>query len=97
MRGLLPVEINAALRQSGVAGDVETVCRDLDFLEEVWETEVHLDAKKHQARLLAELREARRAAWAAGRFDLVLKALAQEAELLEKEKPPAMVEMLKLG
>lgn len=96
LRGLSPIEIRAALQQGGIPGDLETVCADIAFLEAIWATEVKLEQEKRQARLLAELREARRAAWAAGRFDLVLKAIEQEANLLNDPLPPPP-EMLHLG
>ena len=96
LRGLTPLEILAALKQGGIACNLETVCADIAFLEAVWATEVHVQEEQRKARLLAELREARRAAWAAGKFDLVLKGLAQEAELLEKSAPAPAAKPLKL-
>ena len=96
LRGLTPLEILAALKQGGIACNLETVCADIAFLEAVWATEAQGETEKRQARLLAELREARRAAWAAGKFDLVLKGLAQEAELLEKSSPAQAMRPLKL-
>jgi len=95
LRGLTPLEIRAALQQGGIPGDLETVCADIVFLEAVWATDVKVEQEKRKARLLAELREARRAAWAAGKFDLVLKAIEQEAKSIEA-LPPSPVEMLKL-
>ncbi len=96
LRGLTPLEIRAALQQGNMAADLETVCADIAFLETVWATDVQLTQEKHKARLLAELREARRAAWAAGKFELVLKGLAQEAELLEKSSTAPAAQPLKL-
>lgn len=95
LRGLMPLEIRAALQQGNIPGDLETVCADIAFLEAIWATEVQLEKEKRLARLLAELREARRAAWAAGRFDLVLKAIEQETKLLEGQAQK--VEMLRLS
>jgi len=97
LRGLTPLEILAALKQSGMVADLEAVCADIVFLEAVWATEVHVEAEKRKARLLAELREARRAAWAAGKFDLVLKGLAQEAELLDEDPSRPAMKPLRLG
>lgn len=87
LRGLTPLEIRAALQQGGLPCDLETVCQDLVHLQEIWETEVNVETERYRARLLAELREARRAAWAVGKFDLVLRGLAQEKELLDKSAP----------
>lgn len=95
LRGLTPIEIRAALQQAGMAGDLETVCADIAFLDAVWTTEVKVEKDKRLARLLAELREARRAAWAAGKFELVLKAIEQEAKLLQDQAESAP--MLHLG
>jgi len=95
LRGLLPVEIQGALRQNGVACELAQVCDDVAFLQRVWATEVALEKERHLARILAELREARRSAWAAGDFDLVMRGLEQEERLIEKMSGGA-VEMLKL-
>jgi hypothetical protein len=87
LRGLTPLEIQTALRQSGVVGedgrayDLETICEDLAFLRQVWTTEVRIQPTEHKARVLAELREARRAAWASGDVEQVFKGLKQESEL----------------
>lgn len=97
LRGLTPLEILAALKQGGIPVDLEGVCADIAFLEAVWATEVQLETEKRQARLLAELREARRAAWAAGKFDLVLKGIEQEAKLLNGDAPAPAVKPLRLG
>lgn len=96
LRGLLPMEIQAALRQGGIHCELEQVCDDIAYLMAVWAVEVSVKREQYKARLLAELREARRAAWAAGKFDLVLKALDQERELLD-DVSVATVEMLRLG
>ena len=95
LRGLSPLEIQVALAQGGAAWPLETICGDLAFLEQVWATEVRRGAQQ-PARVLAELREARRAAWAAGDLDLVLRALKQEAELLA-ETPQGEPELCRLG
>jgi hypothetical protein len=81
LRGLTPGEIQAALQTSALASDLETICADLTFLERVWTTEAQA-APRHKARVLAELREARRAAWAAGDLQKVLESLKDEADLL---------------
>ena len=95
MRGLTPIEIRAALQQANLCVDLETVCADIVFLNAVWATEVQVETEKRKARLLAELREARRAAWAAGKLELVLRAIEQEAKLLDGAGAPP-VGMLKL-
>ena len=96
LRGLTPLEILAALKQGGIACNLEIVCADIAFLEAVWATEVKVQEERRKARLLAELREARRAAWAAGKFDLVLKAIEQEEKLLKEAPSTPPVEMLRL-
>lgn len=95
LRGLTPLEIRTALQQNNIPSDLETVCADIAFLEAVWATDVKVGQEQRKARLLAELREARRAAWAAGKFELVLRAIEQEAKLLE-EPVSSPVGMLKL-
>jgi len=97
LRGLTPLEILAGLKQGGLGVDLETVCADIAFLEAVWATDVQVTQEKRKARLLAELREARRAAWAAGKFDLVLKGLEQEAKLLDEAAAIPAVKPLRLS
>ena len=94
LRGLQPIEILKAL-QGTLPCDLKLVCTDIAFLQQVWATEVALEEEQQHARILAELREARRAAWAAGKFDLVLKGLEQERKLLE-DTAEAAPEMLQL-
>jgi len=95
LRGLSPLEICTALQKGGISADLETVCADIAFLETVWATEVQMDHEQHQARILAELREVRRASWAAGERALVLKALEQEAKLLENAVPAVRLTRLR--
>jgi hypothetical protein len=81
LRGLSPAEIQSALQGGGIPCDLETVCEDIKFLERVWTMEAR-PTPRHKARVLAELREARRAAWAAGDLQKVLESIKFEAELL---------------
>lgn len=81
LRGLSQVEIQHALASNGLHCDLDTVCADIAFLETVWTTEIKV-GPRHKARVLAELREARRAAWAAQDINQVLNSLKIEAELL---------------
>lgn len=85
LRGISPIEIVTALNHHGVTADLETVCEDIQFLQDIWATEVQVKTE-HKARVLAELREARRAAWANGDIELVLKCLRQETDLLNLDK-----------
>jgi hypothetical protein len=50
----------------------------------VWTTDIQVGAR-HKARILAEIREARRVAWSQADMELVLKGLKQEAALLKVE------------
>jgi len=81
LRGLTPGEVALALAQAGVPATIDIVCRDIELLEQVWAMDVRGSAR-HKGRVLAEIREMRRAAWAAGDFEAVLKSLKQEADLL---------------
>lgn len=81
LRGLSPLEIRNALQGSGLLGDLETICEDIAFLQRVWTAEVQA-TPRHKARVLAEIRETRRAAWAAGDLQRVLESLKMEADLL---------------
>jgi len=88
LRGLSPREITVALPKNGVSDpqgqpySLEDVCYDIEFLEQLWSTEIKAK-KKHKVRIWAMLREAQRAAWAQGDLDGLLKALDDEAELLK--------------
>lgn len=94
LRGLAPLEIHAAVKKSGLPAELDVVCADIAFVEAVWRTEVQVTPTQHRARLLAELREARRAAWAASDLKAVLQSLKQEAEL---EIAPPEKAMLRLS
>ncbi len=87
LRGLSPVEIQQALQGGGIPCALEVICDDIAFLERVWTTEIRA-TPRHKARVLAELREARRAAWAAGDLQRVLESLKAESELLHLKSMP---------
>jgi hypothetical protein len=97
LRGATEREIVAALAQStvrnhetGEAWSLATISRDVQALEAEWRESAALAIEVHRARLLAELRELRRAAWAKNDLDLVLRGIKHEAELLGAAVPPTM-------
>lgn len=94
LRRLTEREIAAALEAEGLRNPATdepwthvTVHRDLVALAGQWRSEALADTAPIKAELWAELREVRRAAWAANDFATVLRALKQEAELLGLDAP----------
>lgn len=76
LRGLTPLEIRSALPKEWDV-DTDTICSDIQFLERVWTTDIQVGAR-HKARILAEIREARRVSWSQADMALVLQGLKQE-------------------
>ena len=88
LRGLTPGEIALALPkngvvdpQSGLPYGLDVVTDDLAYLESEWEQEARLPLGAHRARVLAELREVKRSAWAKGDLSVVVRCLREEAAL----------------
>lgn len=67
--------------------DHATVHRDCRALALEWRRDALADTARRTGEVLAELREVRRQAWAAGDLNVVLRALKQEAELLGLDAP----------
>ena len=61
---------------------VSTIQQDLKRLEEQWRQETLKGISDHRARVLAEIQEVKRSAWAGGKHSIVLRALDQEIALL---------------
>jgi hypothetical protein len=94
LRGLTQREIVQALPGFGVLNpgtgkpySLGTVNSDLQHLRGEWRERAARDTADLKAQVLAELREARRAAWTDREINLVLRGLKQEAELLGLEAP----------
>jgi hypothetical protein len=62
-----------------------TISRDLTELKALWREAAQEAIADHKARILAELREVKREAWALARPDLVLRALTTEAKITGAE------------
>jgi hypothetical protein len=95
LRGLSPHEIVLALPKNGIIDpttrlpySLDVVQQDILTLEDQWETEQRVAPKMRRARVLAELHEAKRAAWAKGDLGTVVRCLKQEAELFELDAVP---------
>lgn len=89
LRGMTPEEITVFLAEKEIINprtdlpwSVQTIKNDLRELEARWEDEMFVNISKHRARVLAELRETKAAAWKAGQLSLVLRAIDQEVNLL---------------
>lgn len=90
LRGMNPVEITEALTQgrnaianpeTGEAYTQYTVNRDVKLLIEEWQEEASVGFAKLRAIHLAEVREAKRAAWAKGNLPMVFRGLKHEADV----------------
>ena len=95
LRGLSAHEIVMALPKNGVVDPathlpygLDTVQGDLLYLETQWESEVQVQPGVRRARVLAELHEAKRAAWAKGDLGTVVRCLKHEAELFDLDEVP---------
>ncbi len=91
LRGLTAREIVAALAsgdnriingRTGEPWSLGTIGSDLIALKAEWNRRAAEAYDEHRARQLAEIAEVKRAAWAKGRYDTILKALEREAKLL---------------
>lgn len=95
LRGLTALEIAVQLQRqklvddSGAPYPLAVIEGDLAALDAEWQTQAR-DTDAQRARVLAELREVRRAAWAKNDLVAVLRGLQQEAQLCDAppEKGP---------
>ena len=76
--------------ETGEPYDVSTVSRDISVIEERWREEIRREIDAHKAKQLAELREARRKAWAAGDVAEVRRNLETEIKLLGTDAPSVL-------
>ena len=88
LRGLTTDEVALALPKNGVVDPrtqlpyaPDVIAGDIAYLEAVWEQEAQLPGREHRARVLAELREVKRSAWAKGDLAVVVRCLREEAAL----------------
>lgn len=95
LRGLSPTEIGLALPKNGVVDPathlpygMDVVHGDIAYLEREWESETQRAPWERRARVLAELHEAKRAAWAKGDLGTVVRCLKQETELFDLDDVP---------
>lgn len=96
LRGLTAREIVAALAsgdnriingRTGEPWSLGTIGSDLKALKTEWNRRAAEAYDEHRARQLAEVAELKRAAWAARRYDTVLRAMEREAKLLGLDAP----------
>jgi L-lactate utilization protein LutC len=55
---------------------------DVKHIEDQWKDDMSRNITRHRARVLAEIRETKKAAWMAGKLSIVLRAIDQEVNLL---------------
>ena len=94
LRGYTVREIQAALPKQDIINEkdgkdwaIGTIASDMKANEAAWKEAALIDVVQHKANVLAEVREARRAAWRADRIGLVLKALDDERKLFGLDAP----------
>jgi hypothetical protein len=86
-------DIQAALAKqfpdpkTGQPWSLTTIQNDCMALKREWQALAAADTAEHQSALLAELREARREAWQDKAFELVLRGIKLEADLLGLNAP----------
>ena len=95
LRGLSAQEIVLALPKNAIVDPLtrmpyglDVIHSDLGYLEREWEQESRLQPRERRARVLAELHEAKRAAWAKGDLGTVVRCLKQEADLFDLDEVP---------
>jgi len=71
---------------TGEPYSLQTIASDSRALEEQWQDEMMEDITFHRARVLAELRELKAAAWEANKLSIVSRAIDQEVDLLGLNK-----------
>ena len=89
LRGMTSADIVVFLTEQGIVNprteepwSVTTINNDINFLEDKWREEMFKNITDHRSRILAEIGEAKRAAWKTGKLSLVLRAIEQEVNLL---------------
>jgi ribosome maturation protein Sdo1 len=93
LRGATEREIAAALATEHVNPETNkpwsyvTIHNDLKALDAQWRAEMLGDTTEQKAAVLAEIREARRAAWGKKDLAIVLSALKAERELMGLDAP----------
>jgi hypothetical protein len=92
LRGLTQREIVAALRDfknpdTGKPYSLGTINHDLQAVEEAWRKYAVADIHERNARLLAEIQEVRRAAWAEKDLQALLRGIKQEYEMTNGDSP----------
>jgi len=65
--------------------------KDLQVIHEQWRTEAVQDIAEHVARVLAELREVKRAAWSEKAFGDILRAIEKECKILGIDSPDKQI------
>ena len=89
VRGMTIREIAAQLEVTSEYAGIshQTVANDIQAIRKQWRAHAAQDIGDHAARQLAELDEVRRAAWKAGDYDGVRKALETEAKIIGTNAP----------
>lgn len=94
LRGMTTREIARDLETSaeyraggGVPVSQQTIVKDLQALRREWKAAAAASIEEHQQAQLAEIREARRAAWKNNDLVMVEKLLAREIDLLATKNP----------
>ena len=68
--------------RTGKPWSISTINGDVKEQENIWRNEMYANISDHRARVLAELRETKKAAWQGGKLSLVLRSIQQEVDLL---------------
>lgn len=89
LRKLTQRQIVTALAEQGIFNpetgnpyDLTTIHKDVQILRTMWRQSATQQTGEHQAMILAELEEVKKAAWQSGELDKVLKAIGQQSQIL---------------
>ena len=98
LRGMTQREIEGNLPRlkivnpkGGKPYSLGTVNADIKAIREDWRKRAAADMAEHVARLVAELSEVKRAAWAEKDFGNILRAIEKEAKLLGADSPDKQI------
>jgi hypothetical protein len=76
---------------TGQPWSLGTINGDIRAIRKQWRESATQDMAEHVARILAELSEVKRAAWADKDFNAILRAIEKEAKLLGADSPEKQI------
>lgn len=94
LRGATYVEIQEILTANDVINhsrgkpwSITKICEDIHAARQQWLANAAADIREHYSRILAELEEVKKSAWAKGDLTAVMRAISQECKILGLNSP----------